>query len=191
LIVGISEHVTYWNQLGWSDPFSDQAYTERQNAYGTRFGLDSVYTPQMVINGEEQIVGSDGASLLRAVQKEARRPQLDIHIASASISDNVLTVDFSMDGDVPKKGVDVFAVLSEDATSSNVLRGENGGRTLSHVSVARTITRVASFETSSERTVHIPLATTVAIPPSRGRHLILFAQTAGLGSVLGVDTKPL
>ena len=151
LIVGISEHVTYWNQLGWSDPFSDEAYTERQNAYGTRFGLDSVYTPQIVINGEEQIVGSDGASLLRAVQKEARRPQLDIHIASASISDNVLTVDFSMDGDVPKKGVDVFAVLAEDATSSNVLRGENGGRTLSHVSVARTITRVASFE-NIERT---------------------------------------
>ena len=136
-------------------------------------------------------MGSDGASLLRAVQKEARQPQLDIHIASASISDNVLTVDFSMDSDVPKKGVDVFAVLAEDATSSNVLRGENGGRTLSHVSVARTITRVASFETSSERTVHIPLATSVAIPSSRGRHLILFAQTAGLGSVLGVDTKPL
>lgn len=47
LIVGISEHVTYWNQLGWSDPLSDQAYTERQNAYGTRFRLDSVFTPQM------------------------------------------------------------------------------------------------------------------------------------------------
>ncbi|MCU1226591.1 MAG: hypothetical protein JWQ42_4684 [Edaphobacter sp.] len=70
LIVGMSEHVTYWNQLGWSDPFSSPAYTERQNAYGTRFGPDSVYTPQMVINGEEQIVGSDNASLLRAVEKE-------------------------------------------------------------------------------------------------------------------------
>jgi hypothetical protein len=70
LIVGMSEHVTYWNQLGWSDPFSSPAYTERQNAYGTRFGPDSVYTPQMVINGEEQIVGSDNASLPRAVEKE-------------------------------------------------------------------------------------------------------------------------
>jgi hypothetical protein len=94
LIVGMSEHFTYWNQLGWFDPFSSPAYTERQNAYGTRFGLDSVYTPQMVINGEEQIVGSDNASLLRAVEKEGRPPQLGIHIVSANISSNVLTVDF-------------------------------------------------------------------------------------------------
>jgi hypothetical protein len=191
LIVGISEHVTYWNQLGWSDPFSDQAYTNRQNAYGTRFGLESVYTPQMVINGQEQIVGSDRDGLLRAVQKENHSPQLDVHIASASLNGNVLTVDFSMDGEVPGKGVDVFAVLAEDLTTSNVLRGENGGRTLSHVAVARTITRVASFETASERAVHIPLAASVLVPHSEGRHLILFAQAAGLGQVLGVDTKPL
>ena len=57
LVVGISEHVTYWNQLGWSDPYSSPAYTDRQNAYGQRFQLDGVYTPQMVINGAEQIVG--------------------------------------------------------------------------------------------------------------------------------------
>src|ERR1700722_11498503 len=61
LIVGVSEHVTYWNGLGWSDPFSSSAYTERQNAYGQRFHLDSVYTPQIVVNGQEQIVGSDSA----------------------------------------------------------------------------------------------------------------------------------
>lgn len=61
LIVGVSEHVTYWNGLGWSDPFSSPAYTERQNAYGQRFHLDSVYTPQIVVNGQEQIVGSDSA----------------------------------------------------------------------------------------------------------------------------------
>src|SRR5580704_5019708 len=59
LIVGISEHVTYWNNLGWRDPFSADQYTERQNAYRTRFGLESVYTPQMVVNGREQFVGSD------------------------------------------------------------------------------------------------------------------------------------
>ena len=69
LIVGISEHVTYWNSLGWSDPFSSSLYTERQNAYGERFHLDGVYTPQMVINGTEQIVGSDRAAFARAIQK--------------------------------------------------------------------------------------------------------------------------
>ncbi len=57
LIVGISEHVTYWNQLGWSDPFSQFVFTERQNAYGGRFHLDSVYTPQIVVNGEKPACG--------------------------------------------------------------------------------------------------------------------------------------
>ena len=70
LVVGISEHVTYWNGLGWSDPFSSPAYTDRQNAYSERFHLEGVYTPQMVINGAEQIVGSDQAALVRAVQAE-------------------------------------------------------------------------------------------------------------------------
>lgn len=191
LVVGISEHVTYWNQLGWSDPFSSPTYTERQNDYATRFGLGSVYTPQMVINGEEQIVGSDSASLLHAFEKERQRHQLGIHIVSANINGNILTIDFSVDGDVPGKGADIFAVLADDAASSNVSRGENRGHTLSHVSVARAIKRVAKLKTSNEQTVQVPLATSDLVSSGRGRHLILFAQTAGFGRVLGVDTKSL
>jgi hypothetical protein len=191
LIVGVSEHVTYWNQLGWSDPFSSPAYTERQNAYGERFHLDSVYTPQMVINGEEQIVGSDSAGILRAIQKEEQRPQLSLHIVSASVSDNSLAVDFSFNGSAPGRGVDIFAILADDTAKSNVLHGENSGRTLLHTAVARSITRLATIQTSTERTVHIPLSTSAQIPASQGRHLILFAQVAGLGRVLGVDTKAL
>jgi len=71
LIVGISEHVTYRNSLGWRDPFSDDQYTDRQNAYGAHFGLDSVYTPQMVVNGREQFVGSDRRALVAALASEA------------------------------------------------------------------------------------------------------------------------
>jgi hypothetical protein len=67
LIVGISEHVTCWNSLGWRDPFSVDQHTERQNAYCTHFGLESVYTPQMVLNGREQFVGSDRRALVAAL----------------------------------------------------------------------------------------------------------------------------
>ena len=81
LVVGISEHVTYWNGHGWSDPFSSLAYTERQNDYSEKFHLEGVYTPQMVINGAEQIVGSDRAALLRAVQAEAaQHPRVSLRI---------------------------------------------------------------------------------------------------------------
>src|ERR1022692_1908147 len=74
LIVGVSEHVTYWNHLGWSDPFSLDKSDQRQNAYSNKFGLNGVYTQQMVVNGTEEFVGSDSAKLSAALQKEDRHP---------------------------------------------------------------------------------------------------------------------
>src|ERR1700684_1900489 len=104
LVVGISEHVTYWNSLGWSDPYSSPAYTERQNAYSERFHLEGSYTPQMVINGAEQIVGSDRAALLHAVEKEdAESPRMSLRIVSFSVAANTLTVNLTTSGDVPNQ----------------------------------------------------------------------------------------
>lgn len=190
LIVGISEHVTYWNSLGWSDPFSSDVYTGRQNAYGQRFGLDSVYTPQMVVNGTEQFVGSDRAGLTRAIQRQPQQPEpVTLRILSTHASGSTLTVSFSGGGDIPARGADIVAVLADDADRSSVLRGENSGRTLAHVAVARSLQRVATLKAASQQTVQIP------IPPSfqgtQGHHLILFAQTPGYGPVLGVDTAPI
>ena len=188
LIVGVSEHVTYWNSLGWSDPFSSPTYTERQEAYGQRLHLDSVYTPQIVVNGQEQIVGSDRAGLLRAIRKEDQMSQVGVHIASASLDGNRLTLDFSVSGTIPGNGAEIYAVLADDKTSSNVLRGENSGRTLSHVAVARTIARVANIQEATELTIQLDLSGSVQQSTPSGRHLILFAQAPGLGQVLGVDT---
>ena len=190
LVVGISEHVTYWNSLGWSDPFSSDAYTERQNAYTERFHLEGPYTPQMVINGAEEIVGSDRAGLLRAVEKEdAESPRISLHIVSLNVAGSTLTVNFSTSGDLPAQGADLIAVLPDDADQSSVLRGENSGRTLVHVAVARSITRIAKVKAAGERTAQIPIP--VSFQAKQGHHLILFAQTPGTGRVLGTDTKPL
>src|SRR5260370_8350553 len=68
LIVGVREHVTYWNSLGWSDPFSSPTYTECQNAYGQRFHLDSVHTPQLITNRHHPIISINSAALLRAIR---------------------------------------------------------------------------------------------------------------------------
>ncbi|WP_213805364.1 DUF1223 domain-containing protein [Granulicella sp. dw_53] len=189
LIVGISEHVTYWNSLGWSDPFSSSIYTERQNAYGERFGLESVYTPQMVVNGTHQFVGNNKASLLQALQKEKQASSIDLRILSTKLSEASLSVKFSATGDIPAHGVDIVAVFADDSDRSSVLRGENSGRTLTHVAVARSLTRVAKLQAATEQTVQIPVPPSFHSSPAH--HLILFAQTAGNGRVLGTDTKPL
>jgi hypothetical protein len=190
LLVGISEHVTYWNGLGWSDPFSSPVYTERQNAYSERFHLEGVYTPQMVINGAEQITGSDRAALVRAVQAEAEpHPRISLRILSLSIAGSKLTVNYSASGDMPAHGADLMAVLADDSDRSSVLHGENSGQTLAHVAVARSISRVAKVQAAGEGTVQVQIP--ASFQAAQGHHLILFAQTPGNGRVLGADTKPL
>src|ERR1700689_2960702 len=115
LIVGISEHVTYWNSLGWADPFSSLIYTDRQNSYGEKFGLDSVYTPQMVINGAQQVLGSSRDAVTRAIQKENEQPaRVTLHVLSTSVVENTLTVKFSAMGDASSQGADVVAVIADD-----------------------------------------------------------------------------
>jgi hypothetical protein len=132
----LSEHVTYWNHEGWSDPFSFEAMTERQQNYVTHFGIDSSYTPQMVVDGAEQFVGSDVARLNRAVANASAIPKLEISIEKAEWIDG--SARFSVRGPVGGNTT-LIAVLAENATRSVVRRGENAGRTLQHVAVVRVI----------------------------------------------------
>ena len=144
----------------------------------------------MVINGAEQIVGSDRAALLHAVQQEEeQQPRISLRILSVSVAGNTLTVNFSTSGDFPKQGADLIAVLTDDSDRSNVLHGENSGRNLAHVAVARSLSRVTRVQAAGERTVQIQIP--ASFQAAQGHHLILFAQTPGNGRVLGTDTKPL
>ena len=135
----LSEHVTYWNHLGWRDPFSFEAMDERQSHYAQQFALDSVYTPQMVVDGAAQFVGSNAAQLNRAVAHEAAAPKIEIAIGDPHrVSDG--SVEFSARADAPgSKGATLIAALAENATHSEVARGENAGRTLHHVAVVRSL----------------------------------------------------
>lgn len=193
-IVGISEHVTYWNQGGWADPFSAETYTDRQGEYARRFGLDSAYTPQMVINGQQQIVGGKTQEIVRAVnldlkQEEGASP-VRVKIEAATVGEKKIAVSFRVSGAVPGKA-EVWAVVADDTARSNVLHGENGGRTLEHVSVARGITKVG--RAVSEQTISVTVNNPGRIKgqEATGRHLILFVQAAGLGKVLAVESEAL
>ena len=74
-IIGLGEHVDYWDRLGWRDQFSSALFTARQNEYAQRaFHADSIYTPQLIVNGETQVVGSDAKKVKQAIAKAAERP---------------------------------------------------------------------------------------------------------------------
>ena len=83
-IIVLSEHVDYWNHIGWKDPYSDHFYSDRQSAYAERFGLDSVYTPQMVVDGQSQFSGSDSGLADRAFAKALGSPTIPIRLSSIS-----------------------------------------------------------------------------------------------------------
>ncbi len=125
LVVGISEHVTYWNSLGWTDPFSSDLFTERQNGYGRRLRLNDVYTPQMVVNGREQFVGSDAAALQGAFERESHERPLTLRIGATERAGDELRVRFAAEGAPAGQPVDVIAVIADDVDSSKVsARGE-------------------------------------------------------------------
>jgi len=187
-IIALSEHVTYWNQDGWIDPFSQLAFTARQKSYGERFKLDDVYTPQMVINGDQQLTGGNGLAVEKALAAETAAPIVSLRILDVATEGTMLSIKFAVVGDLPKQGADVVAAVAENQVTSNVGRGENGGRTLTHVSVVRTLTKVATLKAAATQTVKVSLGKTTAGAP---RHLVVFAQTAGLGKVLAVAMLPL
>ena len=185
LIVTLSEHVTYWNHDGWTDPFSDQAFTDRQSAYEDRLKVSEAYTPQVVVMGQAQVLGSDGYNILKAVDA-ARSSAVTLHIVSARVDGKKAQLAFSVDGPLPKKGAEIFAVVTDDTDTTNVLRGENKGRTITHVSVARSLVRVAMV---ADAAVH---SATVSLPASAGgHHVVLIVQETGVGKVLAVETKGL
>jgi hypothetical protein len=185
-IVVLSEHVDYWNSLGWRDPYSSPGWSERQSGYARRFDLDSVYTPQMVVDGTRQAVGNDRPAALDAIRKSASAPHLTITISDLHRAENHVEISYSADA---APNATLYAVLADASDRSSVARGENAGRTLDHVAVARSLTTLASLEAPSVgKTVEI------AIPgDDAGRHLriILFAQSAKNGSIVGVTERDL
>ena len=130
----LSEHVTYWDHQGWRDPFSLEEMTARQQEYVDRFGLKSSYTPQAVVDGAQQFVGSDARAMGKAVTEAAERPKQRIMIEGAHWENGAVV--FAVHG-AADSGARLVAAIAADATHSEVARGENAGRTLHHVAVVR------------------------------------------------------
>jgi hypothetical protein len=130
----LSEHVTYWDRQGWRDPFSLDAMTDRQEQYARRFGLDSSFTPQMVVDGTTQFVGGNAKALVAALDKASETSKQPLKIEGARWDHGV--AEFSIHG-TASKDAKIFAALAIDVTHHEVSSGENKGRTLNHTAVVR------------------------------------------------------
>jgi hypothetical protein len=156
-VIVLSEHVDYWNYIGWSDPFSSAAFSARQQAYAPIFGNDGVYTPQMVVDGQAEFIGSNSSKAQMAIARAAKLPKGDVKIAfaqNASASDgqavklkvSVEKLPAATSGDV----AEVLLAITESNLSSQVARGENSGRKLGHTAVVRELRSLGQVADASK-----------------------------------------
>ncbi len=182
-VIVLSEHVTYWNHLGWRDPFSLDAMTERQQKYASRFGLGEVYTPQVVVDGAAELVGSDARGLERAIAKSAASAKAELSIESVEVADGEIR--FALGGRLAS-GSALVTVVAEDAVESSVLRGENSGRTLKHVAVVRRMETLPAGSADGRR-----LAMKLPGEAHGPLRLVVFGVEARSGRVMAVAEKPI
>jgi hypothetical protein len=187
-VLALSFHVDYWNRLGWKDPYSDAAWTTRQSTYAQAFEAEGVYTPQMVVNGSEQFVGSDVEQSDRVIAESlAQAPTgaaLTIHAAQRDAGR--LRVDYELSG--AQGGESLIVVLARDSGTKDVTRGENAGRKLSHRNIVRSLQHVA--KPSGRGEVDVKLSTDSAGTPHR---LIAFLQndeTLAIRAAATLDVQP-
>ena len=157
-VVPLEFHVDYWNGQAWTDPFSSPEWTLRQKAYARRFGETQLYTPQAVVDGASELIGSRESELRAAVAEAASRPGASIAL-SLEPSETEVRVGARIELPESLRGRrwDLMLAVYETGLSTPVKKGENGGRTLANEYVVRSLRRDGPIEQSASRESRLPL----------------------------------
>ncbi len=188
-LIVLSEHVDYWDGLGWRDPFSSPQYTARQQDYTNKYNFDGVYTPQLVVDGQFGFVGSDGRAASSAIQKAIRERKIPIGISNLSRDANHVSAHIGLPANQSFKGRAVlYVAVADNRTDSQVTRGENAGKSLAHVAVTRVLKQVRAIDlpNASAKDVLLPVSSGAS-----GSRIVAFIQDPKSGHVLGVAERKL
>jgi len=146
-VIAIEEHVDYWNHDGWTDPFSSVEWTLRQQDYASAFKLDGTYTPQIVIDGHEQFIGSRTREVSTAILQNSRNQKCGVSIEQVlAAQKQARQFDVSvtnLTGSTPRDSSEIWLAITEKGLHSKVDRGENAGKSLYHASVVRWMHKIA------------------------------------------------
>jgi hypothetical protein len=191
-VVPLSEHVDYWDHQGWKDPFGSPQFTERQKVYGFRFNVDSIYTPQLVIDGTNEFVGSDERELKRVLAKAVSKPKPELHVEFGTAPDKPGTVVGVSGRGLAAEGeaAEVMVAVTEDDLVVDVRRGENASRTLHHSGVVRVLTSAGTIEPATKAPP--TMFTTVVLKPEWRRdklRVVAFVQAKKSRRVLSVGWR--
>ncbi len=136
-IIVLSYHVDYWDRLGWKDPFSKAIFSERQRAYSRKLNPESVYTPQAIVNGQIQFVGSDNKLLWNAINNNKSLDDKAVQLTIDKSTNSLINFEYNFDG--LKKNETIIIELILVNANIVVKKGENSGNTLSHTNIVQDI----------------------------------------------------
>jgi hypothetical protein len=173
-VVALAWHVDYWDGLGWKDRFSSPDATHRQYEYARRLGLDSVYTPQLVIDGTAEAVGSDASAADAAIRAAAARPVEGPSLSLATDPDGAARIEL---GDGPKQPASVWLIGYDRTQTTPVGRGENAGRSLTEYQVVRRATRLGSWSGA---------AAALSLPVKEGEAELVLVEPDAPGPILAL-----
>jgi len=191
-IIVLEEHVDYWDRDGWRDRFSSSVFTDRQNQYAPRLKFDDPYTPQMVVDGKAQFLGSDPSKAVASITLAAQTPKIGLSLTQPSITGRQIACSVSAAAGSELPRGDLYAVLVDPTASTEVKSGENGGKHLDHVSVVRSYQRVGKLQDLNKGPVSFKLNAPSEESAAHMR-LVVFAQLPDQGPVRGAaetDTAP-
>jgi hypothetical protein len=177
----LSFHVDYWNNLGWHDPYSDAAFSRRQQEYARVLKSDGVYTPQMIFNGSAECVGSDRRRTRERIDNALKQPAdvtLKLSQEETKVADAVVV---SYEVSKPPRGSVLSIALVEAELVSKVSRGENHGRTLRHENVVRAFQTIRLGETD-DGTVRFKVPADLV---RKNTSVIAYVQDVETGKVAG------
>ncbi|MBC7795297.1 MAG: DUF1223 domain-containing protein [Pyrinomonadaceae bacterium] len=192
-VIALSQHVDYWNQLGWKDPFSSQQFSLRQGEYSQHFGKNgSIYTPQMVVDGNREFVGSNMKAAQDAITEAAKNQKGDVLIEVGNVEKDATTANVKLEN-LPQITKGDSAVLliavTENNLANSVSSGENSGRKLAHTAVVRSLSNAGSVNNETKT-----ISSTVQIGKNLKREnvkIVAFVQETGSRKILGASSIPL
>jgi hypothetical protein len=190
-VIVLGEHVDYWNQLGWADPFSSAQFSGRQSDYAHAFGRSDVFTPEMIVDGRDSFVGSNYSRAVQAIAQSASKPGLSVTLSRMGGDPAAPHVRIRVDGAaLSGDSADIWLAIAQNRLSSKVLGGENRGRTLAHTAVVRRLSAVGRIDVKSGSFESESIVS--------GRHdwkredlsIVVFAQSRKTRAILGAAILP-
>jgi hypothetical protein len=180
-VIALEEHVDYWDRQGWRDPFSSAEFTERQRRYSEWLHVESPYTPEMLIDGQSELVGTDSRKILSELAKAARNAKMPVRLTLGEKSDDRVSLAVSIGAG---SSGEVLLAITESGLATDVARGENAGHNLKHSAVVRKLIPIGKVKAGKNFSTDTVVKLAREWKPEN-LSAVVFVQERSAGKVLG------